>query len=178
MKKQFIYAIIFAAVIPFVTTGCLNVDRNFIDIRNQVLSSVDGKFETDLQLGIGPALLGLGSTIVKASDDDKFAADLMNDLDNVMIGIYKRIDTSTDIGGSSILKKIDETMKENGFSFIVKSRNQSELNAVYVNSGDENLNKLFVVSLNKKELVIVKVTGNLNRVITTAVKQKGINIKI
>jgi hypothetical protein len=148
-----------------------------MEIRNDVLTSVDGNFVTDVQFGIGPLLLGLGSTIIKASNDDEFAGGLMNDLDNVMIGVYKIRNDSTDTVGFSILKKIDKTMNENGFSLIVKSKNKNELNAVYVNSIGESLEKLFVILLSRKELVLVKVSGKLDHVISMAIKQKGINIK-
>ncbi len=179
MKKNIVTLIILATVVPFLTTGCLTVDRNFVEIRNDILSSVDGEFVTDVQFGVGSVMLGIGSTFVKASDDDDFAAAILDDIDDVMIGVYKRKDNSTNVGDFSLLKKIDKKMMSNGFVYLVKSRTDNKLCAVYVSkTASEHLNKIFVVSLDEQELVIVKVRGNLDRVIAEAVKEKGMNINL
>lgn len=179
MKKNFIIVILIAAVVPFVTTGCFTVDKHFMKIRDNILSSMDGKFKTDVQFGIGAVMLGLGSTLASFSEEDKFAADIMTDIDNVMVGVYKRKSKSEINGSYALLKKLDKEMEKNGYIFLVKNRTADEMNAVYVSQeSDLSLNEMFVISLNQNELVLVKVTGNLERAIASAVRQKGMNLEL
>ena len=75
------------------------------------------------------------------------------------------------------LRDIERKMSESGWKSIVKTCDKDELAAIYVRkNSDEVLNRLFVISLDKDELVLVEVEGDLREAISTAIREKGIDI--
>ena len=158
-------------------TGCFGVDRNFSSLKNEILSSTDGNYYKDIEFSIGPVGLSLAGAIVKLSDDEENAQEILEHISHVQVGVYKNEYGSGNVGSFQLLQTIDSQMKTNGWQYIVRSYNKGDVTGVYIKySGENRLNEMFVVSLNRKELTLVEVKGELEKVIETAIREKGMNI--
>jgi hypothetical protein len=70
-------------------------------------------------------------------------------------------------------------MSESGWKSIVRSSDTGELTAVYVRKNRaETLDRMFVISMDGDELVLVDVEGDLKEAIATVIREKGMKIDI
>jgi hypothetical protein len=103
----------------------------------------------------------------------------MREISSVQVGVYNRIESSNVKADFSILQSIDEEMSGNGLKYIVRSLENDELTAIYVNKDPvEALHKLFVINLHDDELVMVEVNGDLKQVIAYAIEEQNFQIKM
>ncbi|MCF6269937.1 MAG: hypothetical protein L3J41_09510 [Melioribacteraceae bacterium] len=47
--------------------------------------------------------------------------------------------------------------------------------AIFVRVHNDELNQLFIISVNNEEVVLVEVLGNLHKVIEIAIREKGLD---
>jgi len=79
---------------------------------------------------------------------------------------------------ASFIKKADEEMERPGWESIIKNFGKRELNIIYVqNENSGRLSEIFVINMNRRELTLVEVSGNLNEVITYIIKEKGLGFQ-
>ena len=158
-----------------VLTGCWGVDRDFKSIRNVTLSGCGRDFVTDYEFALGSFELWVAGGIVGIVESDEMASKIISCVSGVQIGIYKNKGRS-DFQKRGLLKKIDERMERKGWKYIVKSFEHNEISAVYVNKDyDRMLRELFVVQVEGNEITIVQVSGDIEEIIETAIKEQGLN---
>ena len=94
------------------------------------------------------------------------------------MGVYKKL-RGTDSPDMNTLRDIENKMSESGWKSIVKTCDKDKLAAIYVRKDrSETLNRLFVISLDDNELVLVEVEGDLKEAISTVIREKGMEINI
>ena len=70
-------------------------------------------------------------------------------------------------------------MRSKGWKYIVRTLDNDDLTAIYVSDEpDEVMEKMYVISLQDEELVIVEINGNLKKVIAYAIEEKNCNLKM
>jgi len=70
-------------------------------------------------------------------------------------------------------------MLQNGWKSIVIACDGDELSGIYIRKNtNEILDRLYVISLNNDELVLVEVEGDLKEVIATVIREKGLKVDI
>lgn len=160
--------------------GCIGVDREFVSLRNDVMSSVGEKFDTSIQFSVGKLGLSFASFVVNTAHDEKYVSEMIDNISNVKIGVYTRDLSSRNSNiDYSFMDRIDEQLKKKGYQFMVRSREYSEVTLIYVNNNpDEFLNDLFVINLTDEELVMVDITGKLDRVVQIALEEKNIEFEM
>lgn len=176
MKRK--NSIIFIAPILFLfLTGCIGVNRQFSEVKEKILGELDSDYKTKFQFSVGPALIHVSSWLIDLSADEEYVDDMLREISSVQIGIYEKINEDRDNLNFSTLNAVDEHMKSNGWKSIVRSADHDELTAVYLsNDPDEVLKKMYVISLEDEKLVIAEVNGNLQKVISYALKEKSFKI--
>ena len=164
--------------LPLFLNGCIGVNEDFSEIRNEVIKNFGGEYKSEMQFSIGSAGITISSWIVDANTEEDMAADILDDVSSVQVGVYKKL-KGADSPNMSTLREIENNMFESGWKSIVKTCDKNELAAVYVRKNPgETLNRLFVISLEDDELILVEVEGDLKEAISTAIREKGININI
>jgi hypothetical protein len=94
------------------------------------------------------------------------AEEILSSVSGVQIGIYKN-EFHENLPTKKLLKKIDKQMGKRGWKYIVKSYNYGEMAAVYINKDAEKmLRELYVISIDDDEMVLVQVSGDLEKVIS------------
>lgn len=163
-------------LLPVFLNSCIGVNEEFTDIRNEVINNFGGEYQSEVQFSIGSAGITVSSWLVDAAAEEDIAADILEDVSSVQVGVYKKL-RRTDSPDMNTLREIESKMSESGWKSIVKTCDNNKLAAVYVRKNPpEALERLFVISLDKDQLVLVEVEGNLKEVISTAIREKRLDI--
>ena len=160
----------------FISTGCIEVNDEFAGMRNKIISHFNNDYKSEVQFSVGSVGITISSWIVGAAQDEEFVDDMMREVDGVQIGVYKKL-TSEDEKGFAVLNEIEEDMQENGWKSFIRSYDNGEVTAIYLRTNpDEYLKRLFVISSDDDQLVIVEVEGDLKELISTVIREKSFNI--
>ncbi len=172
--------LLLALILPLsvLLTGCLSVDGNFSRMRNEILSSTEVNFDKDVEFSLGSAGLSLARVFVKFDDDREDAKAILTNVSHVQVGVYKITDGGRPrSSGYDLLYSIDKGMVRNGWAYIVKSCEHGKVAAVYIKKTGESLKEMFVVSLDRRELSLVEIKGDLNKALAAVIRNRGINAK-
>ena len=160
----------------FISTGCIEVNDEFTGMRNKIISHFNNDYKSEVQFSVGSVGITISSWIVGAAQDEEFVDDMMREVDGVQIGVYKKL-TSEDEKGFAVLNEIEEDMQEIGWKSFIRSYDNGEVTAIYLRTNpDEYLKRLFVISSDDDQLVIVEVKGDLKELISTAIREKSFKI--
>jgi hypothetical protein len=176
-SKALVFVTLLTSALLF--AGCFDVGSNFLDVRDRVLDSTGSDFNYDIEFSADAPELSLAYLFVKSSHnkDKRFAGDIIKHLSRVEVGVYKNTDHSLR-ADYSMLRRIDDCLAGDGWQYIVKNIKPDEISAIYVNKdSDRMMKELWVVNINRKKLVLVKVRGDLDYVIQTALREKGLGLK-
>ena len=176
MKKKQIKIIISLLILMVLLNSCYGVDRSFKQIRNYILENAEGKYDTDFEFRIGSSGISLASVAVSFADTEEPIEEILSEISSVQVGVYNYKDSSkvtTDIAG---LKHLTNLMEKAGWEYIVRSVNNSELTAVFVRVYENQLNRVFVISVNREEMVLVEMYGNIDKIIEIAIREGELNL--
>ncbi len=175
--KNRIFLIPLALSLLFMT-GCFSVNGNFKQIRNYLLNNVEGAFEKDTEFAMGPATLALAGFAASFSEENngELASEMLDNISKVQIGVYNVRKLNASKIDFSLVKNISERMEAKGWRYIIRSVENGEMTAVFVPSDlKDGVKKLFVFTLNNKEIVLVEISGDLDEVVEIAVRDRGFN---
>ncbi len=173
MKAKYFLIPVILILSSSVFTGCIGVDNDFREVKSLVMNSTNEKYYKDVEFSVGPLGLSLARLIVKLNDDDEEAEIILNNISEVQIGVYKKSNLDYKHYDYSFFKDIDNKLREENWHFIVKHVERNELTGIYVKYQDEDINKLYVINIENDKLSLVRVEGNLENIITYAIKDKG-----
>jgi hypothetical protein len=165
-------------LLPLLVNGCLGINEEFEGVRDMVILSTGNDYKSEFQFSVGSVGITVSSWVVDASTDDDFPSDILEDVSSVQVGVYKKLQ-GTSFPNFQTLLEIEPEMQASGWRSILRSYKDDELTGIYIrNIKEEQLNRLFVISLEDDELVLVEVEGDLNEAIATVIREKGIDIDI
>ncbi len=177
MKTKRITLVISLFLITVMLTGCFSVNTNFKRIRNHLFDTMDLQYEREIEFAVGPAGLLLAGMVIRFSDADPMADDVVRQISRVQVGIYENRQSGDSDWSFSSLTELVDIMSEKDWECIVRSKNSHELTSVFVKYEDDFLNQIFVVTLNDRELILAEVNGDLAEVVQIAIREKGFNIE-
>ena len=176
MRNKF-FLLLFLLFLLFMN-GCIGINKEFTEIRNGVLNNLDSDFRSEYQFAIGSVGITLSSWFVDVAADEELPVEILEDVSSVQVGVYKKI-RGESAPSITTLRELEDEMSEKGWKSIVLTCDDNELNGIYIRSDpNETLDRLFVISLNAEELILVEVEGDLREVISTVIREKGMDIKI
>ena len=176
MKTKMYFLPVF--FLPLFLNSCVGIDEEFSKVRNVVIKNFGDDYKSEAQFSIGSVGITVSSWIVDTVEEDELPSEILDNVSSVQVGIYKKIKGNTS-HNISILKEIESNMQESGWKSIVRSSTDKGLTRVYVRKNvNEMLKRLFVISLEDDELVLVEVEGDLKEAIATVIKEKGMKINI
>ena len=177
MKTNRLKLVISLFLIAVMLTGCFSVNTNFKRIRNHLFENMDLQYDRDIEFAVGPAGLLLAGMVIRFSDADEMADDIVRQISRVQVGIYNNKPGNEFDGTFSSLSDLVDIMSDDDWECIVRSKNSHELTSVFIKYEDDFLNQIFVVTLNEKELVLAEVNGDLAEMVQIAIREKGFNIE-
>lgn len=171
-KIKFLMGILLVALL---STGCIGVDRGFRSIRNDVLDPANNNFEKEFEFSFGSVSITMAKLVLNFADVEEPVDEILSEISSVQVGIYNN--TSDVIIKPSLeeAKFLTNKMKNAGWNCIVRSVDRNEMTAIFVKVHDDELNQLFVISVNNDEVVLAEVLGNLHKVIEIVIRERGLN---
>ena len=171
-KIKFVMSILLVALL---FTGCIGVDRGFRSIRDYVLDPSNNNFEKEFEFSFGSVSVTMAELVLNFADVEEPVEEILSEISNVQVGIYKNNSDVIIEPSLEEAKFLTTKMKKAGWDCIVRSVDRNEMTAVFVKAHDDELNRLFVISVNDDEVVLAEVLGNLHKVIEIAIREKGLD---
>ena len=165
-------------ILPLFLNGCFSINEEFEDVRDLVIFSFGNDYKSEFQLSVGSVGITVSSWIIEASSNDATAQKILDDVSSVQVGVYKKLKKINSTNFQT-LNNIEPDMQASGWRSIIRSSTENELTGIYIrNNGEELLNRLFIISLENDELVLVEIEGDLREAMANIIKEKGMDIDI
>ena len=176
MKRKIIILIFILSIVAFLLPGCVFVSLDFCQTRNSILDEIGNtRTETEVQFQIGSGLLSLSRMIISIADhseDGDKATDLLRDIRNVQIGVYK-LNEFNENRPLVIPPRIAKKLSKKGYEAMMKVKERDGATWVMTKMRGKRLTSLYIITLDREELVLVEIQGRLGRLIEKAVHDHG-----
>ena len=178
MKAKRTYIILLALSVIILMPGCINVNKEFSEVTDRLISNMGDDYKTEFQFSVGEVGITVSSWIIDFAANEEYIDDMVRELSSVQVGIYNRVEGSDRKAAYSTLESIDEEMGSRGWKYLVRTIEDNELTTIYLSENpDIMLNKMYVIKLTDDELVIVEINGDLKKVISYAVEERHFKVK-
>lgn len=139
----------------------------------------EARFEPEEHVHLGRFTMGLLHGVVRLAahdEDDREGVEMFRHINAVDVASYK-VHNLPSLDGLAADPHFDRELKRHGWSQLIRTHEENESTWVYVR-GTENgiLDSLFVVSLEKGELTLVRVDGRLDKMIAMAMAEHPKNV--
>jgi hypothetical protein len=159
-------------IIMFAASGCINVNRNFKEVSTKLINKFGNDYHREVELSAGPFAINLASWVINFSQEDEIVDDLMRQVSNVQVGVYTMTNDRRK-EKNNVMEKINNEMQSRGWRYIVRSYGDDELTAVYVSNDPETFfKKMFIITHDSEQLVLVEIEGKLDKLIELAIHDK------
>jgi hypothetical protein len=131
------------------------------------------RFVPEEHVHLGRISMGLLRGFVRfaADGDDRGGMELVSQVHGVDFASYK-VHNLPDLNSLTSDARFESQLKQDGWSLMVRTREEHESTWIYVRSTpDGAIRNLFVVSLEKDELTLVRVDGRLDRALAAAMAE-------
>ena len=164
--------------IALLASSCIGVNREFKNIRSQIMDNLDDDFDRQIEFSVGPVGFFIASRFVKFADTEENVDEMLSKVKNIHVGIYDRLSNFSQ-PSLGLLRTITNSIVDEDWKSLVKSIDGSDLVGVFVKDmNTEDIEELFVVTLTEDELVLVKLQGSLGSIIEVIIRDHGHNLKI
>jgi hypothetical protein len=170
-KNFLITIIVILSTITFL--GCIGVDGDFREVKSLVMKSTNDKFSKSVEFSVGPLGLSFARFCVSFDDDNRDAEVILSNISEVQVGIYKKYNSNTIHYRYSFFHEIDDKLKEESWHNVVRHIDGDELTGIYFKYEDDLINKMYVINIKNNKLTLIRIKGNLEDIITYAIKDKG-----
>ena len=170
MKRQ-ISTVGALVALTFLFVGCGPRNAHFEDVREAVFDGSE-TLNTKIQISLGIVPLWMAEKVAVFIDEPEVqeARQYLDDINHVDVGVYE-VHHSFKEKQKAAARRVKASMKAHGFEPIVLVREKKETVGVYVPTMEKKFpEELFVVVMADHEVVLVRVSGKLERIIRTAVK--------
>jgi hypothetical protein len=134
----------------------------------------EARFVPEEHVHLGRISMGLLRGFVRLAaddDDDRGGIEFVSQVHGVDFASYK-VRNLPDLNGLTSDARFESQLKQNGWSLMVRTREEHESTWIYVRATpDGAVRNLFVVSLEKDELTLVRVDGRLDRALAAAMAE-------
>lgn len=147
--------------------GAPSVDAVRWEIQRRV---PEARFEPEEHVRLGRISMGLIHGLVRmAADDDEEGLRMINDVHRVEVATYKVV-SLPDLDRFESQTGFERDLTRAGWSLAVRTREADERTWMFLHTdSDGGLRNLFVVTLDGKELTLVRLDGRLDRAFAAAV---------
>lgn len=162
------FALLLAGFLP----GCLwtpEFSQIVAEINRQV---PDARFEKELQLNLGPIAISLARTVLGLVPDEETAVakGYLDEIRRFKLGIYK-VHNLRSARGIRLPQGIRHRLERRNWETVVKLRENDELVIAIYRKPRESITDLFILSINRSELVLVQVAGRLDNLYRKVIEQ-------
>lgn len=162
-------AVIAIALVMSATTGCAwtpELTRVKNDIERQI---PDARFEKEFSISLGPVAMRFARLVCRFVPDAREARGYLKDVSRVQVAVYN-MSSMPPVKHVHIPDQL-KNMTNEGWEVAVKVREDDHLVWVLYRADKNTIRDLYVVVLDSEELVLVKASGNLERLVARALSE-------
>ncbi|HEV7504289.1 MAG TPA: DUF4252 domain-containing protein [Thermoanaerobaculia bacterium] len=173
MNRQTVPFLI-ALALAALTTGCAggpSVDTVRWEIERRI---PEARFEPEEHIRLGRISMGLIHGILRMVPDAEEGRQIVNEVHRVEVATYRvkslpNLDRLDRLGSET---GFEHDLARAGWTMAVRTRDKGERTWIFLHDGEGgSLSNLFVVSLDKSELTLVRLDGRLDRAFAAAVAE-------
>jgi len=159
--------------IVFLIPGCLTTSE-FDYIENAIRKEIrPARIHTDFKFSFGPASLATIRGAAGLCSEGRKAAKILAEISNVQVGVYK-IENYKKTDKFQIPLNVEEKLYKSGWESFVRVKDKDEHVNLLYKELKSHVCSLYIISLERDELVIVEVCGRLEKIIEQAIKEHGL----
>lgn len=178
MDLKRIKIIIPIILVAIASTSCIGVNREFKNIRSQIMNNLDDEFDRQIEFSVGPVGFFVASQFVKFAETEENVDEMLSKVKNIHVGIYDRLSNFSK-PSLSLLRNITNSIVDEDWKCLVKSIDGNEMVGVYVKDlNPDDIEELFVVTLSGEELVLLKLQGSLGSILEVIIRDHGHNLRM
>ncbi len=168
------YRIATAAIIFFGAvqlTGCI-YSQEIAHVRRDIEREFPGaEFDREFVLAVGPSFFNTVGWIAERVNDreSRRIGEYLAEISRVKVGVYRT--ERLPLEGTLQLEELSR-FRESGWDVAAKVRDDTELVWVLYRERYDSVRDMFILSLSDDELVIVRIEGNLNRLLEKVVEDE------
>jgi len=138
-------------------------------VRHDLERQIPGaSFDTNIELSFGPVLLTFARIVTSVIPGAREARPYLHGVSRVQVGVYEsHVDSLADLH----MPKRLQSLVENGWETAVRVRDDDEAVWLLYRPDGESVKEVFIVVLDRDELVLVKARGHLERLVAAALKE-------
>ena len=169
MKTRFV-SFPFLLALAGLAAGCAGGAPSVDAVRWEIQRRVPGaRFEPEEHVRLGRISMGLIHGLVRMAPGDNEGREIINDVHRVEVATYKVI-SLPDLDRFEGQAGFERDLVRAGWSLAVKTREADERTWMFLHTDPGGaLRNLFVVTLDGKELTLVRLDGRLDRAFAAAV---------
>ena len=151
-------------------SGCLwapELDRIRRDIENQIPGA---SFNKEVAFSLGPVTLGLAKLIVNFIPDTEEARPYLKYVRSVKVAIYEADNIPSDFS-VKLPRGLKKLLDKGDWELAVKTKDDNATTWILYKSDGDSIKGLYVVVLDDDELVLVRASGDLDRLFQKAMRE-------
>ncbi|UCE17799.1 MAG: DUF4252 domain-containing protein [Gemmatimonadota bacterium] len=172
MKSRSIILIVTLGLILPLVSGCV-FTPDLDCIQRIVATQIEpATMKTQVKLNLGPVALSLARMITGFANVEDEVQDYLSCIKRVELNVQE-------ISGLHAMrsirwpKDVEHKLKREGWETLVKAKEEDEITFILYKTRKNRILSLYVINLNLDELVLVKVEGRLDTLITRALENHG-----
>jgi hypothetical protein len=169
MTSNRVVSIVGLALVLSLFSGCLwapDLDR----VRREIEEQMPGvSFDRQFAISLGPISLGLVRLITRLVPDAAEARSYLKDLSSVKVAVYDAENIPED-PNLKMPSKLESLVNKEGWEVAAKVRQDTETVWLIYRTQQDEIKDLYVVALSEDELVLVRAHGNIDQLVTKAMR--------
>jgi hypothetical protein len=130
------------------------------------------RFEKDIELSLGPVSLAFARLFTRMVPDARQASGYLRDVSRIEMAVYATdyVPAAREV---SMPHRLRELEANDDWEMAVKIRDRNQLAWILYRIEDDRIKELYVVMLDRDELVMVRAEGRLERLVARALSETG-----
>jgi uncharacterized protein DUF4252 len=160
----------FLFLLPLIALGCAGGAPSVDAVRWEIQRRMpEARFELEEHVRLGRISMGLIHGLVRMAPGDNDGREMINDVHRVEVATYKVI-SLPDLDRFEGQTGFERDLTRSGWTLAVRTREAGERTWMFLHTDSGGaLSNLFVVTLDGKELTLVRLDGRLDRAFAAAV---------
>ena len=159
-----------------ICSGCVSLRTSELaEVRYEIEDAIPGtEFKKDTEISIGPVMMSLIRAGARFAPDSEEWRPFISGARRVQVAVYHAEYLPPDSHKSLAMpSRLSDLLKREGWELLFKSREKREVTWVLNRLRREKVRNVFVVTLDKRELTLVNVEGDITQMILAGLEEGG-----
>ena len=178
MFKRFVGALggVMAVVCCALCTGCVSLRTpELAEVRYEIEDAFPGtEFKKDTEISVGPVMMAMIRAGARFAPDSEEWRPFISGARRVQVAVYHARSLPKETHRNlDMPARLSEMLNVEGWELVFKSREKDEVTWVLYRLKHNKVRNVYVVALDKRELTLVNVEGDITKVILAGIQEHG-----